>query len=253
MAKCNYMFPMSKMIFKFSENDVSCGLAQQEVSFEFQLHFHDDIEQTYFCIFYNNKNMAESISKQRTKSTVARLLHFLSQTYKNALCFSLCLPLVFIVFLATLMTICVQKSSNLATVTKSTNMKCVTLAKCLKPDDVTDVSKFSKGSAKSFLERQAKNLEAKEKRSRDMNRTHGVVRENVGDRTATLGSEESIYSNNADCGLFASVVTAYNKHWKLRTSPDDWWFVVARRVAIAIDKNSKKDAVRKMFVDHEGM
>ncbi|KAL9953544.1 hypothetical protein ACROYT_G040975 [Oculina patagonica] len=38
---------------------------------------------------------------------------------------------------------------------------------------------------------------------------------------------------------------------KLRTSPDDWWFSVIRRVACAIDKNAKKESVRKMFVDHE--
>ena len=79
-----------------------------------------------------------------------------------------------------------------------------------------------------------------------------VVRENVGDRTATLGSEEVIYTNDADCGLFAAVLTAYNKHWKLRTSPEDWWFVVAKQVASAIDKHSKLDEVRKLFVEHEG-
>ncbi|CAB3987224.1 chitinase-3 1 isoform X1 [Paramuricea clavata] len=78
-----------------------------------------------------------------------------------------------------------------------------------------------------------------------------IILDYIGDRTVTIGSEDYIYTNNADCGLFNSVITAYNKHWKLRTSPEDWWFVVTRRVAIAIDKNSKKEAVRKMFVEHE--
>ena len=66
-----------------------------------------------------------------------------------------------------------------------------------------------------------------------------------------VGSEEKIYSIG-DCGLFAAVLTAYNNHWKLRTSPDDWWFCVIRRVSCAIDKNANKESVRKMFVDHEG-
>ena len=66
-----------------------------------------------------------------------------------------------------------------------------------------------------------------------------------------VGSEETIYSIG-DCGLFAAVLTAYNNHWKLRTSPDDWWFCVIKRVACAIDKNAKKEPVRKMFVDPEG-
>ena len=61
------------------------------------------------------------VLKFRTKvlnyqTTVARLLHFWSQTFNNALCFSLYLPFVFIVFVATLMTIWLQKCGNLATV-----------------------------------------------------------------------------------------------------------------------------------------
>ena len=46
---------------------------------------------------------------------VAKLLHFWSQTFNNAHCFSLYLPFVFIVFLTTLMTIWLQKCSDLAT------------------------------------------------------------------------------------------------------------------------------------------
>ena len=66
-----------------------------------------------------------------------------------------------------------------------------------------------------------------------------------------VGSEETIYSIG-NCGLFAAVLTAYDNHWKLRTSPDDWWFCVIKRVASAIDKNAKKESVREMFVDHKG-
>ena len=143
-------------------------------------------------------------------------------------------------------------------------MKCVILAKNLKPDLSVDDDNVSRGSAKHLLEASAKEFESRAMRSNERFLVESrrlerlateeqlVVRDNVGDRTATLGSEEWIYTNNADCGLFASVVTAYNKHYNLRTSPEDWWFVVARRVAIAIDQNSKKEKVRKMFVEYEG-
>lgn len=67
---------------------------------------------------------------------------------------------------------------------------------------------------------------------------------------AAIGSEEMVYPG--DCGLFSTILTAYNHHWTLRTSPDDWWFCVIRRVARAIEKNAKKDSVRRVFVDHEG-
>ncbi|XP_046858815.1 uncharacterized protein LOC124452279 [Xenia sp. Carnegie-2017] len=77
------------------------------------------------------------------------------------------------------------------------------------------------------------------------------IRENVGDRSVTLGSDDLIYSSTDD-GLFSSILLAYNNHWKLRTSPEDWWFVVIRNVAIAIDKHSKHENVRKMFVEHKG-
>ena len=131
---------------------------------------------------------------------------------------------------------------------KLASMKCIELAKDLKPN-LIDMDHLTRGSAKYFFEHQGKKLE---RRGRQVNDEELVARENIDDRTATLGSEEFIYSNNSDCGLFASVVTAYNNHWKLRTSPDDWWFVITRRVAYVIDKNSKKEAVRKMFVNHDG-
>ena len=69
---------------------------------------------------------------------------------------------------------------------------------------------------------------------------------------AALGSDEEIYSVGADCGMFAAVFTAYSYHFKLRTSPDDWWFCVIKRIACAIDENSQKESVRKTFVEHKG-
>ena len=81
--------------------------------------------------------------------------------------------------------------------------------------------------------------------------TTGVSYSLPQDMIPAIGSTEDIYSLG-NCGLFSAVLTAYNNHWKLRTSPDDWWFSVIRRVACEIDKNTTKEAVRKMFVEHEG-
>ena len=69
---------------------------------------------------------------------------------------------------------------------------------------------------------------------------------------SALGSAEEVYSAGADCGMFAAIFTAYSHHYRLRTSPDDWWFCVIKRVACAIDRSSSKASVRNMFVDHEG-
>ena len=68
---------------------------------------------------------------------------------------------------------------------------------------------------------------------------------------ASLGSEELIHCDENN-GIFSAALHAYNKHWKLRTSPDDWWFCVIKRVSLAIDANGNKNAVRKLFVNHEG-
>jgi hypothetical protein len=64
-------------------------------------------------------------------------------------------------------------------------------------------------------------------------------------------SEEDFYFDN-DWGFFSAVLACYNNHWTLRTSPDDWWNVIVRNVAQAIDDNGKKDKVRNFFVDHQG-
>ena len=71
-------------------------------------------------------------------------------------------------------------------------------------------------------------------------------------QTAIIGSKEEVYAmRNCDSSLLQSVLTAYNNHWNLRTSPEDWWFCVIRRVTVAIDKNSTKTSVRKFFVNHD--
>ncbi|XP_078349845.1 uncharacterized protein LOC144634685 [Oculina patagonica] len=118
-------------------------------------------------------------------------------------------------------------------------INCVVLANKLVPSKFED-SRLVQSQAKELL-----NEYAQERKHLKQNRF-----DRPNEMTAALGSTENIYSLR-DCGLFSAVLTAYNNHWKLRTSPDDWWFCVIKRVACAIEKNAKKESVRKMFVDHE--
>ena len=55
-----------------------------------------------------------------------------------------------------------------------------------------------------------------------------------------------------DFGLSSAILACYNNHWVLRTSPDDWWNVILRNVAQAVDDNGDKEGVRDFFVAHEG-
>ena len=54
-----------------------------------------------------------------------------------------------------------------------------------------------------------------------------------------------------DFGFFSAILACYDNHWVLQTSPDDWWNVIVRTVAQAVDENGNKDSVRKVFVEHE--
>ena len=74
---------------------------------------------------------------------------------------------------------------------------------------------------------------------------------NVAECEAVLGPTDEIYYDE-DFGFFSAILACYNNHWVLRTSPDDWWSVIARIIAQAIDKNAEKEAVRGFFVEHEG-
>ena len=55
-----------------------------------------------------------------------------------------------------------------------------------------------------------------------------------------------------DAGLLSSIYEAYGNHYNLRTGPEDWWYTIIQTIALAIDKNSKSENVRKFFVEHEG-
>ncbi|XP_068747060.1 uncharacterized protein [Montipora capricornis] len=142
-------------------------------------------------------------------------------------------------------------TSNSVVDDKEINMKTVSLVshKMLKSLPVGSLSfleskKQAKHLFEKFAETGAKDLIEKGRQK------HGMAAPTK--TKVVLGSEGEIYSLPADCGMFAAVSIAYSYHYNLRTSPDDWWFCVIKRVAYAIDANAKKESVRKMFVDHKG-
>ena len=133
------------------------------------------------------------------------------------------------------------------------DIKCISLDSNLVPSKFDD-SKLMPSQAKKLIEKYAFHAKCHivDQKEQNSAKVKKAPRLPLSEQVVTaVGSEETIYSIG-DCGLFAAVLTAYNNHWTLRTSPDDWWFCVIKRVACAIDKNAKKESVRKMFVDHEG-
>ena len=66
------------------------------------------------------------------------------------------------------------------------------------------------------------------------------------------GSKSEDFYFDHDWGFFSTILACYNNHWVLRTSPDDWWNVIVRNIAQAVDTNGEKDKVRNFFVNHEG-
>lgn len=130
------------------------------------------------------------------------------------------------------------------------NMRCVSLANHkmvpsnFKKLDFLESSKDAKQLFKKYAAERASEAIAESRENKEKGAPADLI--------AALGSNEEIYSVGADCGLFAAIFTAYSHHYKLRTSPDDWWFCVIKQVAEAIDRSAQQESVRKMFVDHEG-
>ena len=124
-------------------------------------------------------------------------------------------------------------------------MKCVELAKTSPPTAVKDGLRYiDEMSAQCAFE----NILKGDIFTRF---THSSKAQSTGERVATLGSDGMVHCHKDD-GIFSAVLAAYNNHWKLRTSPDDWWFCVVKKVSVAIDENAEKPAVRNLFVNHEG-
>ncbi|XP_066927546.1 uncharacterized protein [Clytia hemisphaerica] len=124
-------------------------------------------------------------------------------------------------------------------------------------------SKQLKREASKYLEKYSKKAEQKEMptpriRGRRISplvpkvKTQKSEKPNVvGDKTVTLGTKDEVYATG-DAGLLGAVLEAYNHHWNLKISPDDFWIPVAIRVGRKINDNAKEDKVRDFFVDFEG-
>jgi len=74
----------------------------------------------------------------------------------------------------------------------------------------------------------------------------------VGQKTPVLGSSNDLLRTNGNYGFFSTILESYNNHWTLRTSPEDWWYSIIYKIALAIDHHSTNKRVRKFFVSHEG-
>jgi len=61
---------------------------------------------------------------------------------------------------------------------------------------------------------------------------------------------ENLYYDK-DWGFLAAILACYNNHWVLRTTPDDWWTIIARNIAQSIDDNAEKNPVKDFFTDNE--
>ena len=73
----------------------------------------------------------------------------------------------------------------------------------------------------------------------------------IGNRTVAIGTNDEIYVTG-DFGLLGAVLEAYNHHWNLKVSPDDFWIPVAVRIGSKINDVAKRNKVRDFFVDFDG-
>ena len=68
---------------------------------------------------------------------------------------------------------------------------------------------------------------------------------------AVAGTRSEDFYFDHDWGFFSAILACYNNHWVLKTSPDDWWNVIVRNIAQAIDSNGKNNKVRDFFINEE--
>ena len=137
-------------------------------------------------------------------------------------------------------------------------MKCVDLAPDLVPAKRSDVLNLEAQSAQMHFEVFTNDVDTRIQLEMSRTGDHSndaafrlSHKESFEQQVASLGSDQLIHCDENN-GIFSAALTAYNKHWKLRTAPDDWWFCLIKRVSLAIDANGNKNAVRTMFVEHQG-
>ena len=63
---------------------------------------------------------------------------------------------------------------------------------------------------------------------------------NLSNFEAVAGSKSVDLKYDHDWGFFSTILACYNNHWVLRTSPDDWWNVIVRNIAQAVDTNGER-------------
>merc|ERR1712018_766811 len=111
----------------------------------------------------------------------------------------------------------------------------------------------ARNSEEQLINDEAKANAYYERGNYDGPRPNASERTPVGTKTPVIGSLDLVTQlHDHDAGLLSTVFDAYNDHYNLRTGPEDWWYTIIQTVALAIDKNSKKDEVRNFFVQHEG-
>ena len=71
---------------------------------------------------------------------------------------------------------------------------------------------------------------------------------------SVIGSNQLIYpACNFNGGFLDTILTCYHNRWVLKTTPEDWWNIIAYTIATAIDdKKSEVSSIREFFVSHEG-
>jgi len=142
------------------------------------------------------------------------------------------------------------------TVMEHGEYKTILLAEHLVPNPKYRDSKSKAKSIRDVLLQYGRQADDMAKKVVELKKRRGMEagghRTHVGQKTPVLSSNNFLVHTNGNYGFFSTVLESYNNHWTLRTSPEDWWYSVIYKIALAIDQNSTNESVRKFFVSHEG-
>jgi len=123
----------------------------------------------------------------------------------------------------------------------------------IKKGQIQDLIQVIKEEHKTTLEEA--NEEKEETEDLIMEKDDTRILNNTGFKTMDGDMEPIVWSSSGelfydhDWGFFAAVLACYNNHWVLKTSPDDWWNIIARNVAQNIEENGDKNPVKDFFVE----
>ena len=83
----------------------------------------------------------------------------------------------------------------------------------------------------NVIEKFTKQDEGSIGKEKDYERYIPEDRRHVGNKVRILGSTDGkVREGASDFRFFTTVYEAYNNHWTLRTTPDDWWHTIIRTV-----------------------